>query len=952
MPTPLEVQRDDAPLRRALDSLGRAAFVGREREFGELFAGLRKAGEGHGRLFMIVGEPGIGKSRLADELSTAARAMGALVLWGRCWEGGGAPAYWPWVQVLRGCCDDAGGALSVRLGASAAHVAQLVPEIHQRLAVAEPSSSDAERARFHLFDATARFLKSTAAERPPLVLILDDLHAADLPSLLLLQFVARDLADTSILILGCYRALEMRRHHESSEILGDVARHGRHVPLRGLSEIDVGRFITRTFGLAPAPSVVLAVHRATDGNPFFVDEVVRLLAVEDRLARGGDRLGIPDGVREAIRRRLAPLPPECAAMLAVAAVVGREFDLGCVERACELPAGRLFELIAEAVTAEIVEPVGDGLGRYRFAHALIRETLYDDLAPVRRIDLHGAVGRALERRYGNDREPYLAELAHHFLAAAPGGAVSRAVDYCTRAAERASRLLASEEAVVHYQRALEALAFAAPDDGRRCELLLALGEAHDRAGDLRSAKTTFARAAAIARSLGDGAALARAALGSGGQWAHKFTSGVFDKSDVGLLEEAYTATAGDDGAVRVKVLARLGLKLRYLGVRERSDALSHEAVELARRLGDLSTLACALTARHAVLLGPDHLDARLAIANEMLRLADETGDRELALRGHAVRMLDHLQMGDIAALDHDLDRHAALARATRDPFDLWLSAMCPAMRALWVGNLADGERAAMEAMATAWRMPGVQSLEENAGLSFGGQVFLVRREMGGGEELLPVLRHMIDRFPETAIVRCVLMMVLFDADQRPEARRHFEELAAQDFALIPRDSARSGLVALLAEASVLLGDRPRAEMLYALLLPYASQNASMGSTECVGAVARYLGLLAASLGRSSDARVHFEGALVMNARMGARSRLAHTQHDFALTLLAIGNESEHARAIALPGRRRRHRPRALHDAARGRGRARHARGSRLVTGSAACSPRGRTVRAAGERPAA
>lgn len=898
-PEPAERERIDGV--STSDVLARGAFVGRERELHALDTGLRAATAGRGGLFMIVGEPGIGKTRLADELSQRARAAGALVLWGRCWEGGGAPAYWPWVQVLRGCCAALPETLEARLGAGATHVAQLVPEIRTQLPrTPEASSPDPDRARFHLFDATATFLKSTAFQRP-LVLVLDDLHEADRPSLHLLQFLAREVADAPILVVGSYRELEVRRQLERSELLGELARHGHHIPLRGLSEADVGQFIERTFGRAPTTRVVFAVHRATDGNPFFVDEVARLLAAEGRLdqVRGPERLGIPEGVREAIRRRLAPLAAECRNLLPIAAVVGREFEVTCLAHAAGMAVERLIELVDDAVTAGIVERIEGDHGRYRFAHALIRETLYDDLPPIRRVQLHRRVGEALEVLYQRDREPYLAELAHHFLAAAPGDVAGRGLDYCVRAAERATRLLACEEAILHYRRALDALAATAPDERRRCELLLALGDAYDLAGDVERAKEVCARAADIARELGDVDTLVRAALGAGGQWTRKFTSAVFDKSDAGLLESALAALPSTDGIPRARVLARLGLKLRFLSACERADALSRDAVDMARRLGDPSTLAYVLNLRHGVLLGPDHLEDRVALATEMLRLAEETNDREIELRGRAVRIVDHLQSGDIPALDYDLERYVALARETRDPFDLWMSAMYLAMRVLLAGRFVEGERLALEAMAMAWHMPGQQSHDENAGMCFAAQLFAIRREVGGIADLAPAFEDYFMRYPSMPVLGVALVHIHLGQGNVAEARRYFDDLAARDFAILPRDSVWQSAVCMLIDACAVFRDAERAATLYELLLPYAAQNGAITSTGGLGAVPRYLGLAEATRGRFAEASRHFEAALAMNVRIGSRPWLARTQHDYAVMRIARDAQGDREAAVAL-----------------------------------------------------
>src|SRR5438445_622647 len=400
-------------------------FVGRQRELAELRAGLEDAVGGRGRFFLVVGEAGIGKTRLAEELAREAAERGGVALWGRCWEGEGAPPYWPWVQVIRALLQGVPAEeLRPAVGAGAPYLVPLVPELGERFRdlPALSTSPRSEHARFYLFDAVATLLRS-AAQRTPLVLVLDDLQWADAPSLLLLQFLAHELRDVRILLLGTYREVEVRQAPAVAEILGALGRDGHHVPLRGLGEEEVRRFLEETIGRSPAPVLVRAVHRETEGNPFFVDEIVRLLVAERALERHEDpspgRFPVPQGVREAIRRRLAPLPPPAREALALASVVGREFDLAILHRACGLDPEALLETLGPALAREIVVREPGGVGRYRFAHALIRETLYEELGPAERIRLHGQIGEVLEEVHRTDPTPHLTALAHHFLEAAP-----------------------------------------------------------------------------------------------------------------------------------------------------------------------------------------------------------------------------------------------------------------------------------------------------------------------------------------------------------------------------------------------------------------------------------------------------------------------------------------------------------------------------------------------------
>ena len=358
----------------------RTGFVGRERELAELMDGFADAVAGNGRLFLVVGEPGIGKTRLALEVAGHAAARGGRVLWGRCWEGGGAPAYWPWVQAIRTYVRNSdANTLLAQLPAGAVYLAHLVPELRARLPQVPAADGvvglDSEDARFQLFDAVAGFLRNA---RQPLVLILDDIHAADQPSLLLLHFVARELRDIPLLLIGTYREVDARRSAWRAALLGNVARESRHLSLRGLSADAVARFIAQSARQAPPAALVDAVYAATEGNPFFVDEVVRLLAAEGRLQGTGrgplDGFRIPDEVREAIHRRLDPLPDDTRE------ACSRGDHRPRVRRRGTARGGRARSHVASALGEVNEARIGRRMppGRYAFSHALMRDTLYED----------------------------------------------------------------------------------------------------------------------------------------------------------------------------------------------------------------------------------------------------------------------------------------------------------------------------------------------------------------------------------------------------------------------------------------------------------------------------------------------------------------------------------------------------------------------------------------------
>jgi len=877
-------------------------FVGRQRELAELRAGLEDAVGGRGRFFLVVGEAGIGKTRLAEELAREAAERGGVALWGRCWEGEGAPPYWPWVQVIRALLQGVPAEeLRPAVGAGAPYLVPLVPELGERFRdlPALSTSPRSEHARFYLFDAVATLLRS-AAQRTPLVLVLDDLQWADAPSLLLLQFLAHELRDVRILLLGTYREVEVRQAPAVAEILGALGRDGHHVPLRGLGEEEVRRFLEETIGRSPAPVLVRAVHRETEGNPFFVDEIVRLLVAERALERHEDpspgRFPVPQGVREAIRRRLAPLPPPAREALALASVVGREFDLAILHRACGLDPEALLETLGPALAREIVVREPGGVGRYRFAHALIRETLYEELGPAERIRLHGQIGEVLEEVHRTDPTPHLTALRPSFPGAAPARGADKALVYSTRAGRHAAASLAYEAAAAHFQSALEVLGLARPGDEReRCELLLARGDVQWKSGDGRGARETFQQAAEIARRIGDAPLLARSALGFAGEGSRLLwvRSEVVDQPRIELLEEALHRLGDGDPGLRAQLLARLAINLYWAPEPERVVALSEEAVRLARQLGDPRLLAAVLRARWIALWRPEGAAERLAIADEILHLGERTGDRELALLGHRFRIVGFLEHGDVVATDREIEAWAQIAGELRQPLYLTDLAMWRATRAIMDGRFADGEEQAQRAVELGQREPDVQPI-----LRHEIQTFLLHFHKGCLDQLVGRSQPRTG-VPATMFQRCARAFVWSETGRQAEARRELSALAKEGFPL-PRDGAWVVSMSLLSAVAAELNDRTSAAQLYELLMPYAGRVGIFAAgLACWGSVSYHLGLLASTLGRVADAIRHYEDAATVHERMGARPFLAWTQLAHARLLLTRDAGARRGEAAAL-----------------------------------------------------
>ena len=873
---------DLAPVAESPDEAPRGAFVGRVPELAELMAGLDDAFAGRGRLVLVVGEPGIGKSRLAEEVMRHARARGARVLVGRCWEAGGAPAYWPWVQALRAAVRDTdSAALLAHLGAGAAQLAQMVPELRQRFPdLPEPPALESEVARFRLFDATAEFL-GNISQAPPTVLVLDDLHAADAPSLLLLRFLARELRSTHILLLAAYRDVDPIPGRPLTETLAEVAREPvtRRVSLGGLSEHEVAQYVKLTASQIASTPLVAAVHQETEGNPLFVGEIVRLLAVEGvgSESTAEARLAIPQSIRDVIARRLTHLSHECNRLLVLAAVIGREFALDALARLAGVSEAGLLDVLDEAMAARVLADVPGAADRLRFAHVLIRDTLYEGLGAARRARLHRQVVAALEALYGDEPGQHLAELAHHSIASSD---VDKALRYAQRAGDRALALLAYEEAARLYQTALDALDLADVRDERtRCELLLSAGEAQMRAGNTQAGKRAFLDAAGIGRRLGLPRELARAAAGYAREDMYLRAAG--DDRLVPLLQEGLAALADEDVALRVRLLARLASALRDEPSRDRRDRLSQEAVGLARATESPSALAYALDGRVPVIIAPDTVAECLALATELREVAARIGDTLRVAHGHLHECITRVMVGDAGELDASVHAMSRLTDELKLPSDLWAARAARAVLALAAGRFTEAEELIEQALALGERVKPEMAIPAHR-----LQRYTLCDFRGGVEKLEPAIRQLVADWPARPAFRCALAHLHARLGRRSEAQRALDDLTRDDCSALPFDQEWLYGMSLLAETAALLSDTDSAAVLYRLLVPWAAFNAADWPEAIRGSASRYLGILAATRRRWDEAGMHFEEAVAMNARMGARPWLAHTQHDYARMLLA------------------------------------------------------------------
>ena len=430
-------------------------FVGRDSELAHLKEGVKDALTGRASLFLVTGEAGMGKTRLVEETTSIARAEGLRVLTGRSWEAVEAPAYWPWIQVIRQLCAELDDAQLRASGVGAGELGHIVPQMAERLGVAPSKNPTSKEFRFRLFDSVASFIRNMAKTKPT-VLVLEDLHAADESSLLMLQFLAKQERDTGLMMVATYDQVVGRVKADHERILLDTAREGRRLSLRGLNEDEVKLLYARHAGQDPSDAIARAVHEASEGNPLFVDETIRMLTAKGEIHRSDYSVGfrVPEGVRGIVRRRLEALDDEVTELLSVASVIGREFDLTLLQSVVEIEINALLEILTEAVDAEVISETS-ALGRYSFTHILIRETLYEDLTAAKRMRLHRTVAETLEGSYAAPLEPKLPELAHHWFKSAQAGDAAKTMRYAIQAAEHAMSQHAYEEALRLYQRALK-----------------------------------------------------------------------------------------------------------------------------------------------------------------------------------------------------------------------------------------------------------------------------------------------------------------------------------------------------------------------------------------------------------------------------------------------------------------------------------------------------------------
>jgi ATP/maltotriose-dependent transcriptional regulator MalT len=856
-----------------------APFVGRDRELAALRSVADIAMGGHLALALVSGEPGIGKTALVEQFAGEARKLGATVHWGRGWEGDDAPPLWMWSQLLRSSSEVVSPAdLGDELGGG---VADVVRSLLDTEGAAESQDNDRrDDAQLNQFDALSEIL-AAMSRRSALVLVLDDLHWADPASLALLRFISQDRRPCRILIVATYRDTEPERPQLRETVAALArARHIVHLPLEGLEVDEAARVVHAHLGRAADEDAVVALHHGTNGNPFFITQIVRLQREQGFDAPASDMVLLPPTLAEVITRRLAMLPPGCIEVLEVAAVIGRDVrleQLSALPRLGDVP---LVPLLDTLERFRILTPTS-GVASWTFTHDVLRSTVLAGIGAARRAALHLEIAEAFVALRAQGVPVDVEALALHFARCGTAAGRSEGASYAHEAATRAAGLFAHEDAARQYALALELSDDRVPTDER---LALRLAEANERflAGDHDGGRTAALDAAHLARQSDEPSALASVAFvfsRAGSRW-------VADPAAIAVVEEAIAALPDADTPMKVSLEARLAVEYFY-SEPERARALSEDALRRARAHGDDHALVDALTARRFAIWGPDDVEELLEVGAEIIQLARRVERPEMASQGHFARRAAFHELGDLAGMEREMQSLELLAQQQRLPVDHAVVAMFYAMKAATEGRYSEAGDALDRAARIADRANDLQLSVAVVPL----QIWLAR-EQRRFDEAFRLLEAARAYQPDSLMVEAATLTT--------------SSLAGE---VVPRERLHrlvAGLgephtdwlwLSAVAEASVCAhrsDDAASAAILAGYLEPYAAsgRNVTSGPTLGLGAAAYYAGICAMTSGDLDRAIVSLDAAVRDNERMGARAWVLRSLTASAVALGARGSAGD------------------------------------------------------------
>ena len=873
---------DVVPLPARLAVRPDVGVVGRSTEVASASAAYKRVANGGGReVVLISGEAGLGKTTLAAEVARAAFDLGATVLFGHCEEELATP-YQQFVEALGHYVTHAPQAeLEAHVAAHGSELSRLVPALASRVPDLPPTkATDSDTERFLLFGAVVSLLSAIGTDRP-VVVVLDDLQWADKGSLQLLRHLASSDTLLRLLVLGTYRDSELAHAHALVDTLAALRRQSgmSRIDLVGLDDTGVMELMEAAAGHALDDSGVglaHAIYRETDGNPFFVSEVLRNLVETGAIRQNAegrwvpeatlDVTALPDSVREVIGARVLRLGKEAGRILSVAAVIGRDFDLDLLAASTNSDEDDVLDVLDAAAGVSLVQELADTPGRFNFAHALIQHTLYEDLGATRRARAHRAVAEALEELCGDRPGPRVRELARHWCNATRPIDLTKAISYAGQAGDAALAALSPDEALRYYCQALELCAQAdAADATQVLDLTIGLGIAQQATGD-PAFRTTLLDAARRAVELDDTERLAAAVLANSRGWAS--VVGEVDEEKVSLLELALDRL-GPDRIERAQVLATICAELIYGGAIERRSALADEAMEIALASSDDVTIA-QVELRLANGLQAPRWQGRLRelVADAVVR-AERIGDPVLSARVGGYSLSLATWSGDVAEIDRIYRIQAALVERVHEPFMQWTLAMFTSVRAHIAGDADLAQASADDAL-----LVGTAGNQPDAPLLHAVQIAAVNWMRGSMGELVPLLAEAAEATPGVPAISGFLAMACVEGDDLDRAGQLLDRFAANGYVL-PQDNTWMDGMVEYAEAAIECRDATHAEHIGAQLSPFADQVAYNAVT-CEGPVSHYLGGLAVVQGRFDEAESYFAQSQALCRRMDAKFYGART----------------------------------------------------------------------------
>jgi class 3 adenylate cyclase/tetratricopeptide (TPR) repeat protein len=898
--SPITVTEERPPLPSRLESARTFNFVGRDAERIQLAVAWKTIIGGARRMMFLAGEPGIGKTTLSAQFASDVYDEGGLVVYGRSDEDLGVP-YQPWIEAFGQLVAHAPEQVLVsHVGARGAHLARLVPQLAERLQVEAPSGGDADAERFVLYGCVTDLLSRMSAEQPVLF-VLDDLHWADRATVQLLRQVANAEQPMRVGVLGTFRDSEIGTDHPVSELLAALHREGGadRIALRGFGDDELLALLETIAGHDMDDQGVAlrdALLAETAGNPFFVAEILRHLAESGAIYQRDDgrwvadadlrAAGLPVSVREVIGRRIATLGPDTERVLALASVIGRDFDISLLAVVANIDEDTVIDLCDAAVTAAVLATT-DRYDRYTFAHALIEHTLYDSLSPARRARAHNTIAETLETLLGEDPGDRTAELAYHWAAAVQPTDTAKAVHYAQLAGDRALEQLAPDEAIRWYSQALELLARnPRADDRQRAELLVGLGDAQRQNG-VASYRETLLEATRLADQTDDVALLVRAVFAN--NRGYQSATGGVDHERIAAIDRALEAVGPTPTAARAKLLALASTeRLHLVGLDERV-ALADGAVAVARASGDGAALVWALQRPLTAISHPSTLSLRSARSNEACMIADELVDPAMQYWAHNNAWITAFERADGVALDDHLRRGEDLAeqvphtsiRHTLMYQHAWIAGLH--------GDLAEYERLAEAALSF-----GTDNGERDAFTLYAVQLANIRSHEGRLHELIPLIEQALVDTPTLQAYRPVLAWAHARAGHIEPARTMIHEDLNAGLPM-PDDAGWSIGMSAWAEVAALTRDNSAARILRERLVPYRDGMVATGMTFSP-AVCHYLGLVDHLLNRYDDAEQWLAEALQLHEQVRAPKLVAETQVAWAAMLADRAERYDHDRA--------------------------------------------------------